>query len=693
MKDADTINTRVDETTHDRRQTTKYNMTSSDHQQKPWSVDYFERMRPHMTNWVKQNLLPYINSRGHSKISIKAPVKSGKREIVEYVAQRDSVSGNQERVHIFVSSWHRTADADQRVELGQQNLKVFSTTSHKKVEACKVWINERVKENKIIVVHLDECDYATAPLQILSNLWSFIRGIRESAVKVILYSATPEEVIYASARSVESLDEHELLHDILVTTQLTYVPSEGYCGSGRFLQEGLVTNALPFFEKIQQIQPQQLAGGIGTGIGTGIGIGISNQGRQIINDLNESLQVNPERNCIVLRLSYSEGGNKTENKAFHTFINNVDKFSELHGFSIIYDKTTGCLKPAHKSTAVSVRADRIEWSERAYWDDLAEGPRRKYIFVIDQTSSRSTEWACHHRIFAYHDFRHTVQYTTVAQAQERVNHYTQRYGNEFQRIKVYGHLPTFQLSAGLITYDRYFEVTRMWVMRKISIRHGQCNSDDAESVSSSQSVDDEDNAENGDAGDAGVERAYIVRERVSKIRHPDCPETGMDFETATRLLQQLGCCKNTSISSRVVGNPKQVPEYKGTWYECTKEGWDAVWDNHCASRNIQGITRSRVRNPFENAESKRHPDGRWRGQHRGWRVLRWVTATDQLFDVDDIGNEHEARRIEDLGSTGGERNKVCYNESGVLGILIVEPTGNYITKNKLVSVNTMYMSN
>jgi hypothetical protein len=644
-------------------------------QPKPWSVDYFERARPHMTNWVKQYLLPYIHSPGHSKISIKAPVKSGKREIVEYVAQRDIVSGsgNPERVHMFVSSWHRTADAEQREELGQQNINVFSTTSHKRVESCKAWINERVRERKIIVMHLDECDYATAPLQILSSLWQFIRSIRECTVKVILYSATPEEVIYASARNVETLEEHELLHDILVTNQLTYVPSEGYCGAGRFLQEGLVANALPFFEKVE------------TDHETETGFMISQQGRQIINNLNEAVKVNPRRNCIVLRLSYSEGGNKVENKAFHIFINNVYRFLELHGhgYSIIYDKSTGCVKPAQKSTAVSVRADRIEWSEQSYWDDLAEGPRRKYIFVIDQTSSRSTEWACHDRIFAYHDFRHVVQYTTVAQAQERVNHYTQRYGNEFQRIQVYGHLPTFQLSAGVITYDQYFEITTKWTMRKISsLAFNTAEAaEDGESVSS-QSVEMEDD---------GCEN-YIVRERVSKTRHPDCPETGLTKYMARRLLQQLGCSRSTAISSRVVGNPKQVPEYKGTWYKCEpgKDSWDNIWDTHCASRQNHGITRSRIRNPFENAASKRHADGRWKGQHRGWRVLRWDTTTQQLFDIDE--DEPEPRKIEDLGSTGGERNKVCYNESGVLGVLIVEPTGKYITKNKLVSVNTMYMN-
>jgi hypothetical protein len=248
---------------------------------------------------------------------------------------------------------------------------------------------------------------------------------------------------------------------------------------------------------------------------------------------------------------------------------------------------------------------------------------------------------------------------------------------------VYGHLPTFQLSAGLITYDQYFEITTRWAMRKISSLASDADGGEDGTSVSSQSVEME-----GDDGDC---ENYIVRERVSKTRHPDCPETGLTKETARRLLQKLGCSRNIAISSRVVGNPKHVPEYKGTWYACEngKDSWNTVWDNHCASRDRQGVTRSRIRNPFETAENKRHEDGRWRGQHRGWRVLRWDTATQQLFDID-IDMIAEPRRIEDLGSTGGERNKVCYNESGALGVLIVEPTGRYITKNKLVSVNTMY---
>jgi hypothetical protein len=363
-----------------------------------------------------------------------------------------------------------------------------------------------------------------------------------------------------------------------------------------------------------------------------------------------------------LRLSYSHQGNKTAHKAFYQFLNNIDTFPELAGYSVIYDTSDGS-KATKVSKSMMVRADRIEWSSRSYWDDLAE--RRKFLIVIDQTSSRSTEWTCHNRVYCVHDFRNTIQYTAVSQAQERVDHYSQNYGDVFQPIKVYGHLPTFQLSAGVITYDEYFQ--NEWERRKIDSRI---------------------------SGDVDL---YIVRARVGKARHAECPEDGMNNEDSTRLLQRLGCGSDTSISSRVAGKPKQVPEYEAVWKKGTSETWQSVWNEYCAEcdqNELPIMTRSNVRNPYSSAAiEKKQKEGLclWRGQHRGWRALRWNLTTKQLFDIDVAGEE--PTRIHDLGSTGGERNKICYNEVGELGFLIVRPTGKQVTKNKLVSVNTMYLSN
>ena len=71
-------------------------------------------------------MVPLIDSKICRVIVLRAPVKSGKREIVEYSAMRDIECKKPKRVHGFISAWHRTADLDQRNELTVHNIQVFS---------------------------------------------------------------------------------------------------------------------------------------------------------------------------------------------------------------------------------------------------------------------------------------------------------------------------------------------------------------------------------------------------------------------------------------------------------------------------------------------------------------------------------------------------------------------------------------
>ena len=86
-----------------------------DHQH-AWSVAVFESERPHLTTFVRENLLSLLDDEECSRVLIRAPVKSGKREFAEYLAQRDH-SIHSGRVHAFLSAWHRAADLNQRKEL------------------------------------------------------------------------------------------------------------------------------------------------------------------------------------------------------------------------------------------------------------------------------------------------------------------------------------------------------------------------------------------------------------------------------------------------------------------------------------------------------------------------------------------------------------------------------------------------
>ena len=587
---------------------------------KPWPVSVFEKERPHLTKFVRTDILPLLEDRENRRIVVRAPVKCGKREMVEYIAMRDSVE-KPTRVHAFLSAWHRAADKDQRIELKGQNMDVFSIITQKKVDSFLVWLNKKLSQQKLVVLHLDECDHGSGSKQMLSQVWKVTRDL--PCITNILYSATPEEVLFSG--EVED-EEHRAMMEEMVAEghRLEYTPPDGYCGPGRFLEEGLVHEALPFFHK------------------EGEGFVLSPQGKQIVADLRSSMATSPQRNLIVLRLSYSDlGGKKAEikkNKSIYQFLQNIRSFPELADFIVVVDKGDDM---GIKCDQIST--EKIQWSSSTYWRrQTMDAP---ILLVIDQTSSRSTEWACHDRIFATHDFRNVVQYSTISQAQERVNHYEQRYGG-FQPIRVYGHTRTFQLSARKIDYAAF--LTNAWEKKKIDVRTSPVP-------------------------------MYRVRSTAAgHALHPECPEAGLQEVLADRLLQRLGCFADISLSQRIAGSDREIRTYSASWMAATKETWDTAW----ATAVPAGEARDATRNPFLAAEAHRLPDGTWQGQHRGWKVLDFVDG--ELYQRL-VGAEPKKL---DLGSTGGNRVKVCYKD-GVLGVLIARCTGTRRV-NTLRAFNSMY---
>ena len=112
-----------------------------------WSVAIFETHRSPLTNFLKNRILPLLDSQECRRIVVRAPVKSGKREMVEYLAVRDQAHSPQ-RVHGFVSSFHRVADEEQRKELAIHNMRVFSLRNKKQAEECAAWATEQIAAGK-----------------------------------------------------------------------------------------------------------------------------------------------------------------------------------------------------------------------------------------------------------------------------------------------------------------------------------------------------------------------------------------------------------------------------------------------------------------------------------------------------------------------------------------------------------------
>ena len=586
---------------------------------KPWPVSVFEKERPHLTKFVRTDILPLLEDRENRRIVVRAPVKCGKREMVEYIAMRDSVA-KPTRVHAFLSAWHRAADEDQRVELKGQNLEVFSVVTQKKVDSFLVWLQKMRSQQKDAVLHLDECDHGSGSKQMLSQVWKVTRDL--PCITNILYSATPEEVLFSG--EVED-EEHRAMMEEMVAEghRVEYEPPEGYCGPGRFLEEGLVHEALPFFHK------------------EGEGFVLSPQGKEIVTDLRSSMATSPQRNLIVLRLSYSDlGGKKAEikkNKSIYQFLQNIGSFPELADFIVVVDKGDDM---GIKCDQIST--EKIQWSSPTYW--RRQTTAAPILLVIDQTSSRSTEWACHDRIFATHDFRNVVQYSTISQAQERVNHYEQRYGG-FQPIRVYGHTRTFQLSARKIDYAAF--LTNAWEKKKIDVRTSPVP-------------------------------MYRVRSTAAgHALHPECTEAGLQEVLADRLLQRLGCFADISLSQRVAGSVKQTPIATCDFLECDKATWDTRWAAYRSNpaNGFAPTDGARAHNPFEASEAKGLDEGKYKGYLRRWKVLNYET---------EVRNS-----LWGMGEGGAQlRLQVCY-KGDKLGVAVKRRTG-WETKSTLRAFNSMY---
>jgi hypothetical protein len=579
---------------------------------KPWTVAQFESYRSHMTMWVISVLGPLLDDPYCRRVVVRAPVKSGKREIVEYMAKRDE-SHTSPRVHAFLSAWHRAADEDQRKELAEHNMKVFSITKKTAADDCVKWIQSQILLGKKVVIHLDECDHGSGDKQILGKVYKKIRELPQ--VFTILYSATPQEVLFS--RDNGSGEEDDMLDDMLYGTHVEYTPPAEYCGSARFLDEELVFESKPFFK-------------------TNPKVALTEQGLEIIAGLKASTASGSGRNIVALRLTKKEGRNKN-GKEIYKFLQNSHLIDDLRGVQIWVDK--GDCDWGHPR--------KIEWSSKDYWVTTAKDV--PILIVMDQTSSRSTEWACHDRIYATHDYRTACQYAILSQAQERVNHYNSKYADGFQPIRVYGHKKTFQLSAGRISYEQYFACE--WSMRKVDTRR---------------------------ATRENLGEVYEIKNEKGEL-HP-LYMVPMPKGRAEEVLSDLGCFGDLSLSSRVQGTVRTLPVYETYWFPCTMNTWEMAIAKLKDTEVGSNFRKHAFDNPFQNARKHGHapaPDGKEFGYLRGWHILDYET---QVKTQPGWGVGPDAPRL-----------TVCYN-NGVSGAAIRWHTGKFYESNRLNAYRSMYPS-
>jgi hypothetical protein len=336
---------------------------------------------------------------------------------------------------------------------------------------------------------------------------------------------------------------------------------------------------------------------------------------------------------MILRLSYSDIGSRSgsvkNNKAIHQFLNGRHTIPELDDCLIYADKEEKAMPDVD-----GILLEKFQWSKQLFW----EGKRvdRPIIVVIDQTCSRSTELACHNRLFALHDFRNKVTFSTSSQALERVNHYDTRYGG-FQPIRVYGHKKTFELSARRINYETY--LNSEWIKKKLDVRRG--------------------------LGEA----CYVIRKPIGEHEvHPLYPDPMTD-QDCVRALQVIGCFAEVTISPRVSGKICPVRVYACEFEPCAKDTFQLL-----KTRLDQRFNRT-FNNPFARSELEGLENGQYKGHLRAWSVFDFET---QVKTQPGWGVTADTPRL-----------TICYQD-GVLGVAIRYDTGITVEQDTLVTFKSMY---
>jgi hypothetical protein len=377
--------------------------------------------------------------------------------------------------------------------------------------------------------------------------------------------------------------------------------------------------------------------------------------------LKEELDFIKVRNIIILRISYFNGDDDDDDeddsdssasyKAIYPFLRNSKRIPELKDVAIYADKFD--VKALESLTNVS--CETVKWGKRIWWDNL---PKDKLVLIVhDQTSTRSTEWVFHDRLFATHDYRKKITFNTVLQAQLRSAHYMQNYGG-FQPIRIYGHLKTFQLCVGQISVVDY--LTNEWVVKKVP---------------------------KSEPPRYRLKNTINCNERLPESLGGELPEKdGYPLELAQRMLLIMGCTNNggTKMSQRVKGQSKRVPVTNAKFYPCEPENVREVVqqigldDDERISPYLLKPNGQRHVFSVANLFRPAHWDemaGKWRGTLRG----------NHIFEYEDLENCVAGIRI------GKEscRLTVCYND-GQVGLCLRVATGELREVSDLNAYKSMY---
>jgi hypothetical protein len=354
-------------------------------------------------------------------VNCMAEVKSGKREIVIAYSLLTSVNGQIDK-HIYLVNLTRKDCVEQIQELNAYGIDSYvgKEIREKHVEIIAL-IKKAIDNGSNVVLHFDESDYGSGKDQCIAQLLNYTSSIDK--VKHVYYSATSEEIIFSSHK----------------VDYVKFVPHESYKGAAYFLDKGLVHQAQSFFryEKGELVLTEQ---------------GIDCCKKLMFSD----------KNFGVVRLStkidkYSYLFKEIKN-SYTSKGSVVDSFNQVFegvDYQILFVNAENGFYWGDKS---KFGGDKMTWFNL--------DPSKKYIIFINQTSTRSTEWALQSKLAFYHSHRNeSVKLNTILQSDCRP------FGYRECSCDIYTSSPNaFLVACGRMTYEEYVATGERGLAQRISSR-------------------------------------------------------------------------------------------------------------------------------------------------------------------------------------------------------------------------------
>jgi hypothetical protein len=381
------------------------------------AMDYWERNFSELVNFVKGWVHRAITDTGTNAVTVRAGVKSGKRLLVMIFAAYTDAGPSGNTANVFLSCYKRKSDNNQRRELSNY-MPVCSVNTRKSARECLTTLKSLTKIYRLVVIHYDEFDHGSGTEQLMgngsdANLWDYIMS--NTKIKVIKYSASPEEGIVADSNEV----------------CLLMPDHPNYRGAKYFLDNNLCYN-------VENPVVKDISGDI---------IDISDQVKDLIRRAIAHADQHRQRPIVIVRIP--------DDFASFARIVKAGNIPEL-----AYNESDSTAVRWEFVSSTDSATARVPWDDYDFWKREAASANRAReikIYFIDKECMRSTDWFFHPFLFGYHDYHGlSSALNTIIQSNLRVAYFkgkkdadgkTVYPDNDFP-ILLYGDIEVLEYVAG-----------------------------------------------------------------------------------------------------------------------------------------------------------------------------------------------------------------------------------------------------